>query len=77
MFELGRSAGAQENTKIRQIGFLAALSQSAISARVEAFRQGLAELGYAEGKNIVIDYRWANGKFEQVPCSVGHSPSLH
>jgi putative tryptophan/tyrosine transport system substrate-binding protein len=61
-------AEAQLVKKIPRIGFLAALSASAISARVEAFRQGLAELGYVEGKNIVVEYRWANGKFEQVPA---------
>lgn len=60
-------AEAQVKT-VPRIGFLAALSPSAISARVEAFKQGLAELGYVEGKSIVIDYRWANGKFEQVPA---------
>lgn len=61
-------AEAQPGKKIPRIGFLAALSASAISARVEAFQQGLAELGYVEGKNIVVEYRWANGKFEQVPA---------
>ena len=61
-------AEAQPVKKVPRIGFLAALSPSAISARVEAFRQGLAELGYVEGKTIAIDYRWANGKFEQVPA---------
>jgi len=61
-------AETQPVKKVPRIGFLAALSPSAISARVEAFRQGLAELGYVEGKTIAIDYRWANGKFEQVPA---------
>jgi putative ABC transport system substrate-binding protein len=61
-------AEAQPVKKIPRIGFLAALCPSAISARVEAFHQGLAELGYVDGKTIAIEYRWANGKFEQVPA---------
>ena len=68
LLALWSPAEAQPVKKIPRIGFLAALSASAISARVEAFQQGLAELGYVEGKNIVVEYRWANGKFEQVPA---------
>jgi len=56
------SAGAQESTKIPRIGYLSGTSFSANSARIEAFRQGLRELGYVEGKNIVIEYRYAEGK---------------
>ena len=50
-----------------RIGFLAAASPSAISARIEAFRQGLRELGYMEGKNIVVEWRYAEGKLDRVP----------
>jgi putative ABC transport system substrate-binding protein len=46
---------------------LIAASGSSFSARVEAFRQRLRELGYVEGKNIVIEYRYAEGKRERVP----------
>ena len=52
---------AQQSTKIPRIGFLATVSPSTISSRVEAFRQGLRELGYVEGKNIVIEWRYAEG----------------
>jgi len=61
------STQAQQPAKIPRIGFLSGTSLSSTSARVEAFRQGLRELGYVEGKNIVIEWRWAEGKFDQLP----------
>ena len=62
LFTLSCSAEAQQSTKVPRIGFLSVSSPSTISARIEAFRQGLRELGYVEGKNIVIEYRYAEGK---------------
>ena len=58
-------AGAQPAGQIPRVGFLGA--GSSISANVEAFRQGLRELGWAEGKNIVIEYRFAEGRFDRLP----------
>jgi putative ABC transport system substrate-binding protein len=63
-------AEAQQPKKVPRIGYLSALSAasgSAGSGRLEAFRQGLRELGYIEGKNILIEYRFAEGKLDQVP----------
>ena len=60
-------AQAQQPAGISRIGFLATTSASNISARLEAFRQRLRELGYVEGKNIVIEYRYAEGKLERLP----------
>ena len=57
----------QPAAKVPRIGFLGATSPSTNAARIEAFRQGLRELGYVEGKNIVIEYRWAEGKTERLP----------
>jgi putative ABC transport system substrate-binding protein len=60
-------AQAQQPKKIPRIGYLAATSLSAIAGRTEAFRQGLRDLGYVEGKNIVIEWRSAEGKFDRLP----------
>ena len=64
---VGAVAQAQPPTKIPRIGFLIASSPSTIAPRLEAFRQGLRELGYAEGKNIVIEFRYAEGKVDRMP----------
>ena len=61
-------AEAQQPKKVPRVGYLAAASLSANSARTEAFRQGLRELGYVEGKNIVIEYRSAEGKLDRLPA---------
>ena len=60
-------AQAQQPARIPRIGILITTSASNISARLEAFRQRLRELGYVEGKNIVIEYRYAEGKLERLP----------
>jgi putative tryptophan/tyrosine transport system substrate-binding protein len=59
---------AQQPTKIARIGYLSSTSSSAGSARIEAFRQGLRELGYVEGKNILIEWRYAEGKLDRLPA---------
>ena len=51
---VGAMAQAQQPTKVPRIGFLSATSPSAIAARIEAFRQGLRELGYVEGKTLSL-----------------------
>src|SRR5713226_2383963 len=53
---------AQQPKKVPRIGFLTASALSVISARLESFRQGLRELGYVEGKNIVVEDRYAEEK---------------
>ena len=68
LLALGVIAEAQQPTKIPRIGFLGAASLYAIAARIEAFRQGLRELGYVEGKNIIIEYRYAEGKYDRLPA---------
>ena len=61
-------AQAQQPKKIPRIGYLATNSLSVISARVEAFRQGLRELGYVEEKNIVIEWRFAEENPDRLPA---------
>jgi putative ABC transport system substrate-binding protein len=61
-------AEAQQREKIPRIGFLIASSPSAMAPRMEAFRQGLRELGYVEGKNIVIEPRHANVQADRLPA---------
>ena len=56
------SAEAQQPKKVPRIGYLSAFTPSAGGPLLDAFRQGLRELGYVEGQNIFIDYRWAEGK---------------
>ena len=59
-------AEAQQPAKVPRIGFLSTNPPAAMSDRTEAFRQGLHELGYVEGKNIVIEYRYAEGKLDRL-----------
>ena len=64
----GAVAEAQQPPKVPRIGYLAAPPLSAIATRLDAFRQGLRELGYVEGKNIVIELRSADGKLDRLPA---------
>jgi putative tryptophan/tyrosine transport system substrate-binding protein len=66
LFALSLFAQAQQPTNIPRIGFQSAASPSGIAARIEAFRQGMRKLGYVEGKNIVIEYRYAEGKLDRL-----------
>jgi ABC-type uncharacterized transport system substrate-binding protein len=61
-------AEAQQPGKVPRIGFLSGVSPSTLSGRVDSFRQGLRELGYVEGKNIVIEWRFAEGKLDNLPA---------
>jgi len=67
LYALCVSAEAQQPTKIPRIGYLSVTSRSTSPGRVEAFRQGLRDLGYVEGKTIVIEWRFAEGKPDRLP----------
>ena len=68
LIALSISAEAQQPQRIPRIGVLSVTSPATIAARLDAFRQALRELGYVEGKNIVIEYRYADGKLDRVPA---------
>ena len=65
LFALSYSASAQQPAKVPRIGYLGGASPSL--ARREAFRQGLRDHGYIEGKNIVVEWRSGEGKVDRVP----------
>jgi putative tryptophan/tyrosine transport system substrate-binding protein len=69
-------AHAQQPGKIARIGYLTGPSLSANTERIEAFRQGLRELGYIEGKNIVIEWRSAEGKLDRLPAVAAEQARL-
>src|SRR5262245_15273481 len=67
LFALCSSASAQQPGKVPQIGVLVSASASASVSRIHAFQQGLRELGYNEGKNIVVEYRYTEAKLDRLP----------
>jgi ABC-type uncharacterized transport system substrate-binding protein len=60
------SVEAQQPTQVPRIGFLVPGSQPAYSIHIEAFREGLRDRGYIEGKNIVVEYRYPENNFDQL-----------
>src|SRR5437870_8245747 len=67
LFALCSVAEAQPAVKVPRIGALAGGTPASFASRYEAFRQGLRELGWVEGQNITIEYRYAEGKMERLP----------
>jgi putative ABC transport system substrate-binding protein len=70
LFAFCTSAVAQQPQKVPRIGFLSLNSRSSIATNAEAFRQGLRDFGYVEGRNIVIEWRYADGKSDRLPSLV-------
>jgi len=67
------SAEAQQPTKVARVGFVSARAEPTVAApdsTAESLREGLRSLGYIEGKNIVIDYRYFGGKVDRIPSLV-------
>jgi putative ABC transport system substrate-binding protein len=68
LYALCSSAAARQPKQVPRIGYLSGGSAaSPDQSRINAFRQGLGELGYVEGKNIIIEYRFADEKYERLP----------
>jgi ABC-type uncharacterized transport system substrate-binding protein len=67
LLALGLPAQAQQPRKISRIGYLSSGDPVSRGYRIEAFRQGLKELGYTEGKNIIIEYRFAEARSDRLP----------
>jgi ABC-type uncharacterized transport system substrate-binding protein len=61
------AARAQQSGKLPRIGFLGVSSPSAFAIRLEGFRRGLRDFGYIEGTTVVVEYRWAEGRYERLP----------
>jgi putative tryptophan/tyrosine transport system substrate-binding protein len=68
---LGFQAEAQQPKKVPRIGWLSGGDSNSSRSQVEGFRQGLRELGYVEGQNIVLEYRWAEGNSDRYPVLAG------
>jgi putative tryptophan/tyrosine transport system substrate-binding protein len=60
------AARAQRSAKTQRIGFLGVFSYAEYQRQVDALRRGLRQLGYEDGKNIVIHYRWADGRYDRL-----------
>jgi putative tryptophan/tyrosine transport system substrate-binding protein len=70
------SAYAQQPAKVPRIGYVTPTAADPMSPRIKAFQQGLRELGYIEGKNISVEYRFAEGKPERFPDLVAELVAL-
>jgi ABC-type uncharacterized transport system substrate-binding protein len=71
LFLVPLAAETQQTAKVPRIGFLGLASASSFGKQVEALRAGLRDLGYLEGKNVVIHYRWAENKYERLSDLAG------
>ena len=76
LLALSFPAEAQQPSKVPKIGFLVDPSRAFFANRIELFRQGLRNLGYIEGKNIVIEYRYAEGNQGRLPDLAAELVSL-
>jgi len=70
------AAEAQQAAKVPRIGFLGNSTAALEANLIGPFREGLRDLGYVEGRNILIEYRWAEGKYERFPALIAELIAL-
>lgn len=70
-------ADAQTTAKLPRIGFLGATSEAGLGQHIDAFRSGLRDLGYVDGKTCAIEYRWAEGHYASLPEIAAELVALH
>ena len=70
------AAQAQQTGNVYRIGFLGNSTAALEANLVGPFREGLRDLGYVEGRNVLIEYRWAEGKYDRFPALIGELLAL-
>ena len=63
-------AGRAQQPAMPVIGYFGIASPDLFASRLHAFRQGLSETGYVEGRNLAIEYRWAEGHYDRIPALI-------
>jgi putative ABC transport system substrate-binding protein len=76
-FAMTSAARAQDSAKPHRIGFLGNSTAHLEATLVGSFREGLRELGYEEHRNLLIEYRWAEGKYERFPALIAELIALN
>jgi putative ABC transport system substrate-binding protein len=76
LFAAPLSAHAQQPGKLHRVGFLGNSTAALEANLVGPFREGLHELGYVEGQNVLMEYRWAEGEYERFPALIGELLAL-
>ncbi|HEU4343790.1 MAG TPA: ABC transporter substrate-binding protein [Candidatus Binatia bacterium] len=77
LFALCVPAEAQQTKKVPRVGFLGNSTAALEANLIGPFREGLRDLGYVEGQNIIIEYRWAEGKYERFPNLIAELIALN